>query len=79
MRYDRDKTRAGLTRSKADLNTAVHRELRRLISAEGERIRARRLNERHHRNIDESAFAVENRREFNEADSAAGEGRARCI
>ena len=79
MRYDGDQAGAGLAWDEADLDLAVHRELRDLVVAEGERLTAWRHEERHDRYVNEGAVAVENRGELDEADGAVNDRYAGLI
>jgi hypothetical protein len=64
---DCDKIGATGSRHEAHLNCAVHRELRRLVSAEGEGARRGWSGERDNRYVDQCAIVAEDGREMNEA------------
>ena len=77
VRHDGDKVGAGLRcRREADLNGTIHRELRGLVSTERKRVCRWRYCQRHNRHIDQRAWAGEDRRELDEADSSR---RNRCV
>lgn len=69
MQHDGNEVGADLRCGEADLNGTADREKRRLVSTEGEDTCSHRLQQRHNRHVDETAIAVEDGCELDNAHS----------